>query len=707
MVRRVTIEGDSNKRWSVDGKFFRCGSKRIWCAVVTYGPLPGGWPRDLCADFQKIAEAGFNAVRIYEIPDRVFLDAAARCGLKVIGGLAWQATADFCSKPELISRAHVSLAEQLAPIADHTALAAVLVGNEIPGDLVRWMGPSRVREEIEKLIDTGRSAAPDCLFGYASYPTTEYLEAENADFTAINVYLEDVDAFRAYLRRLHHVAGDRPLLITEFGLDSLRNGKDAQARLLASAILTAHQTEAAGFTVYAWSDKWWNGREVMDWNFGLLDRQGHEKPALKSCRESLEKIRQHREHASIAVAWSISVIVCTRNGRTRIQKSIEACLKMSGKNIEIIVVDDGSTDGTADLVAARFPHVRLLRLPPSGLSAARNAGAAIAIGRVLAYTDDDCEPDIEWAQRLRDAFVNNQERFSAIGGPNLPPAPQDLAQAIVAAAPGAPSHVMLDDEEAEHLPGCNLAVLRTAFDAIGGFDPAFHTAGDDVDFCWRLRDAGFRLGFAAGAFVWHARRPTLAGFLRQQIGYGIAEAILLEKHPNRFSHSGHARWDGFVYGGGPLRVAGHATIYHGPMGTAGYQGLVGRMLPLRGLAPTYNTWKGRLLLGVIRLLQPGLRAWKRNRRWAWPQQPDSYTTPPPSPTAVIILPPHEGMGHEYYQQKLIDASWTPGGDYEMWDLESDGVRILFATERGDGEVKQILARIWGDSGERLDLFKNE
>jgi len=700
-IAPVMNEADSNQRWSVDGKFFRCGSERVWCAAVTYGPFPGGWPHDLTANFTQIAAAGFNAVRVYEIPDRHFLDAASRCGLKVIGGLAWHATADFFTSQARLTRAHVSLAKHLAPIADHPALAAVLVGNEIPGDLVRWMGPAKVREEIENLIDAGRAVAPGCLFGYANYPTTEYLEAENADFTAMNVYLEDVDAFRAYLRRLHHVAGDRPVLLTEFGLDSLRNGMDAQARLVGNAMLAAHQAETAGFTVYAWSDNWWNGREVTDWDFGLLDRNGREKPALQSCRNALQTIRNSSEMAAVTIAWSVSVIVCTRNGRDRIESCIKACLNLVGKNIEIIIVDDGSTDGTGDWLATRFPQVRLLVLPPSGLSAARNAGAAIAIGRVLAFTDDDCQPDREWVLRLRAAFAKHDGTFAAIGGPNLPPAPHDLTQAVIAAAPGAPSHVMLDDQEAEHLPGCNLAVTREAFKAIGGFDPTFETAGDDVDFCWRLRDAGFRLGFAAGAFVWHERRSTVAGFLRQQAGYGSAEAILLERHRHRFTDAGHARWEGFVYGGGPVRVAGQATIYHGSMGMAGYQRLAGRTLPLRALAPEYRTWQGRLLLQAIRVIQPGLRAWKRNRRWAWPAVEKPSLAPLTSPTAEFTLPPHQGRDHQYYLQKLIASGWTPGGACDPWDLEKNGVRVLFATERGDGEVKQVLARTWG--GARIEL----
>ena len=181
---------------------------------------------------------------------------------------------------------------------------------------------------------------------------------------------------------------------------------------------------------------------------------------------------------------------------------------------------------------------------------------------------------------------------------------------------------MLDDEEAEHLPGCNLAVTCTAFDTIGGFDPQFHTAGDDVDFCWRLRDAGFRLGFVPGAFVWHRRRPTIGAFLRQQLGYGRAEHLLLAKHPARFSKRGDAKWQGFIYGGGPVRVMADSIIYHGPMGAAGYQAITNRMLPLRELDGKFDSWKSRLALRAVKFIQPRLRGWARNRTlgfsWKWP-----------------------------------------------------------------------------------------
>jgi GT2 family glycosyltransferase len=650
---------------------------------VTYGPFPGGWPESFEPDFRRIAAAGFNALRLFEMPDRRLLDAAGRHGLRVFGGLKWGQDADFFRQPGLLSAARVGLTRALRETADHPVLAGVYVANEIPADLVRWMGPLQVRLAIEELISLGREWAPELLFAYANYPSTEYLEPENADFSAFNIYLEDAAAFRSYVKRLHHIAGDRPLVISEFGLDSRRNGIDRQAEALRWAMDISNEEECAGLTVYSWSDRWWNsGAEVLDWDFGLIDRAGHDKPALAAISSS-------RKRPSFSSRFS--VIVCTRNGRERIANCLEALGKLAGAPFETIVVDDGSDDGTADFVAEHFPCVKLLRLEPCGLSAARNAGAASAIGEDLAFTDDDCAPDHEWLARLARVFADG--RFAAAGGPNLPPRPRTWWEAVVCAVPGAPSHVMLDDEEAEHLPGCNLAVTKAAFDAIGGFDARFHTAGDDVDFCWRLRAAGYRLGFAPGAFVWHWRRPSIRAFLRQQLGYGAAEKLLIAKYPDRFTKRGGAKWLGFVYGGGPVRAGAGAIIYHGTMGSAGYQPLVNPMLPLRGLNDRFNDWRARCALWFVRLLAPRLRAWARCRALFPERQPRVGK-------GEDVADLHEwelgGVSRGELLKHLRGEGWTPCGPTDDWDVEKEGSRLLLATERGENSWENTLVRLAGD-----------
>jgi GT2 family glycosyltransferase len=655
-------------------------------AAVTYGPFPGGWPEEFDGDFARMAAAGFNAIRLFEMPGPEMLDAAGRHGLRVFGGLKWGQNADFLGEPGLLTAARVSLAGSLRGIASHPALAGVYVANEIPADLVRWMGPGRVLRAIGELIDLGRECAPHLLFAHANYPSTEYLEPENADFTAFNIYLEHADDFQAYLKRLHHIAGDRPLVVSEFGLDSRRNGLPKQADTLAWASRIAAEEETAGFTVYAWSDRWWNaGAEVTDWDFGLLDRNGNAKPALSALHPSLNP------QPSTLNSRRFSVIVCTRNGRERIGACMRAIRSLRGAEHETIVVDDGSDDGTADHISHHFPEVKLLRLDPVGLSAARNAGAAAAQGEILAFTDDDCEPDNEWLARL--ARIYHDGRFAAAGGPNLPPIPRDQTEAVVRAAPGAPSHVMLDDEEAEHLPGCNLSVTRAAFAAVGGFDPRFRTAGDDVDFCWRLRDAGHRLGFAPGAFVWHWRRPSLRAFLSQQAGYGRAERLLIEKHPARFSPRGEARWLGFVYGGGPVRVADGSIIYHGPMGAAGYQSVLNRMLPLRGLDAGFSCWRAKAELALVNFVAPVLRAWMRNRRL--PSLRSAVRDATSMPEGVTSTWPGT---REHHLQRLLAEGWTPGKATDPWDLAMDDRRLLLATGHSADFSRHTLVREWRSAG---------
>jgi GT2 family glycosyltransferase len=247
---------------------------------------------------------------------------------------------------------------------------------------------------------------------------------------------------------------------------------------------------------------------------------------------------------------------------------LRSLLALNYPNYEVIVVDDGSTDDTRAILA-RFPSVRAIHRANQGLSAARNVGLQAATGVIVAYTDADCFADPDWLTLL----VHQLQRSgaAAVGGPNLSPDDGWLA-ACVAAAPGQPTHVLESDQVAEHIPGCNMAFRREALLAIQGFDPQYRQAGDDVDVCWRLQQADFWITFAPGAFVWHHRRQTPRAYLRQQAGYGKAEALLRFKHPDRFNSRGDSKWRGMLYGAAlrGLRVAG-PIIYRGTFGTGLFQ----------------------------------------------------------------------------------------------------------------------------------------
>lgn len=647
------------------------------------------------AEFARIRSANFNSIRLFSLPDAVLLDAAAHHGLMVFAGLNWNQYQDFVTQPRYVSSAIVQLTEWLKQYGSHPALAGIYIANEIPTDLVRWMGPGKVKATLETFIEVGRSIAPHLLFAYANYPSTEYLELDQADFTAFNIYLEQPDAFGSYLKRLQNIAGDRPLVVSEFGLDSIRNSPETQSETFSWALRIAHAEETAGFTAYAWSDLWFNaGIEITDWSFGITDRNGNPKPAFHTCRDFKTPSPSKTKH-------TFSVIVCTRNGAKRIASCLKAIASLAGGPFETIVVNDGSKDETAKVVAKKFPNVRLINLSPSGLSAARNIGAEHATGEILAYTDDDCLPDLEWLVRLDRAFANPS--VAAAGGPNLPPRACSTEEAIVNAAPGAPSHVLIDDTRAEHLPGCNIAVRRSVFYEIGGFNPAFETAGDDVDFCWRLHDANHELAFVPGAFVWHHRRPTICGFFKQQIGYGRAERLLIRLHPHRFSKQGEAMWNGFVYSGGPIRINDRSIIYHGPMGQAGYQSITNHMLPLRGIDPHFRTPVAECILKIITFLHPIIRGWFRSRSIRLPQL--ACSSKPHSEHAEFSMVSSTGKHRDVLLQHLIDKGWKPAGESDPWDLENQQTRILIATEKLDHQHLNHLIRIWGDPQPVIDVIR--
>ena len=158
---------------------------------------------------------------------------------------------------------------------------------------------------------------------------------------------------------------------------------------------------------------------------------------------------------------------------------------------------------------------------------------------------------------------------------NVIPAEDDLLAQCVANSPGGPAHVLLSDEEAEHIPGCNMAFEKSVLKKVGGFDPRFRAAGDDVDVCWELQKRGFKLGFHPGALVWHHRRSSLTRYWKQQVGYGKAEALLEEKWPDKYNSAGHVSWAGRIYGSGvtrALRIRPN-RIYQGTWGSAPFQRL--------------------------------------------------------------------------------------------------------------------------------------
>jgi glycosyltransferase involved in cell wall biosynthesis len=590
-------------RLTAHGKFFLKGTEKVALKGVTYGPFEPrtdgyGFPGDaqIRVDLDLIRDLGANTLRLYELPPTSFLDHCQTRDLQVFLSIPWTDHVDF-----MHDRAAVidSVPVTIAKLDNHPAIAGYFVGNEIQATMVRWLGAIKVKSLLEDMITAGKKAAPDALFAYANYPSTEYLNPDNADFLAFNIYLEDRAAYARYLTRLQNIAGDKPLLVTEFGIDTNSKGNETQAETHLWQTRETFNAGAAGTFIFAFTDAWYRGGTwVTGWDFGLTDRNREPKPAYHALADVWKNIHRPADAITLERTPRISIIVCTYNGQRTLRQCLASLKEIKYPDYEIIVVDDGSSDSSPSIVC-EFTGILYAQQRHGGLSAARNRGAREATGEILAYTDDDCIADDDWLTYLAHAFLTHN--YDAAGGPNIPPPPVSLQQACVTAAPGAPSHVLLNDRLAEHLPGCNLVVTAKAFHSIGGFSEEYHTAGDDVDFCWRLEEQGGQIGFVPGAFVWHHRRVTARAYLRQQIGYGKAEAILIGRHAHRFGRLGGARWKGVVYQNNRRHLLGAIPrIYQGVFGYAPFQAIYAQPMPELFNIATSFPWIAAL--GILLLL---------------------------------------------------------------------------------------------------------
>ncbi len=571
------MSGSADERARARGKFIEAGGGKLYVRGVTYGTFrnrPDGHeypePAVIERDFALMAGRGINAVRTYTVPPRSLLDEARRHGLRVLVGVPVERYAGYLTDRDGSPDFEEFVRRSVGGCAGHPAVLGYCLGNEIPAPTVRWHGHRRIERLLERLCRAARREDPEAPLTYASYPSTEYLQLPFLDLLCFNVFLESPQRLEAYLARLHNLAGDRPLILGEIGLDGRRHGNEAQARCLDWQVRTAFASGCAGTFVYSWTDEWHtSGGEVTDWEFGVTRRDRTAKPALAAVSAAYSEVPFPRA----APRPRVSVVVCSYNGSRTIRECLEGIVRLDYPDFEAIVVDDGSTDTTAS-IAAEYTGagVRLIRTEQRGLSNARNTGLAAATGEIVAYIDDDASPDPHWLTYLAHAF--SRSPHAAVGGPNIAPRGNGLVSECVAGSPGNPVHVLLDDERAEHVPGCNIAIRRSCLEAIGGFDPRYRTAGDDVDVCWRLRDRGWTLGFNPAAMVWHRPRGSVRAFWKQQRGYGRAEALLEQKWPHKYNAAGQATWSGRVYGGAlsPLLRRG-GRIYHGVWGSAPYQSL--------------------------------------------------------------------------------------------------------------------------------------
>jgi O-antigen biosynthesis protein len=742
----------------VRAKFFFEGDEKFFLKGVTYGPFAPddkgdfvGNPEQARRDLAMIREIGINLVRLYHVPPVWFLDLCREFRIRALISIPWAEHVQFLNDSTMRRTIINTIRDAVLKNRGHEAIFGYFVGNEIPTTMVRWLGARRVIHFVEQLIAVARQADPRPLYSYASYPPTEFLLPGNVDFYSFNVYLERQLDFERYLARLQNLAEDKPLIMGEFGLDTIRKGEQMQAEVLGWHLDCVVRGGAAGTIFFSWTDEWFTGGfDVTDWAFGLVTRDRKPKLAFDSLKPKLLGSGSISTRIGLKSHPRVSIIVCSYNGGKTLKDCLESLDLLNYPDYEIVLVDDGSKDNTAEIVkeyqASRVAKAAGRPLPDfvpivqrnMGLSYARNAGAAAATGAVFAYTDSDCMADPDWLFYLIGTLLSGD--FAGVGGPNISPPAVDWIQAAVAAAPGGPSHVLLSDVVAEHIPGCNMAFHRWAFQSLGGFDTEYRKAGDDVDFCWRLQTSGQVIAFSPAAIVWHYRRFTLKAFRKQQEGYGEAESMLRFKHLIFFGPTGTIKWKGQIYGAPRFTwLLNRPIIYHGVFGQGLFQSIyptpqsdiaaylssiewlalsafifvIAVAFPTLRIVPylmfggtflvalsymihariesKFDTIRARLLVTFLALAQPWARGWARYFTWL------KYKH---TPTGVIatheegVTPAIRGSGTrlDFWNEKGAGREQLLEQIFAM--LETEGWRYSADTGWKDWDVQVYGTQFW-------------
>ena len=266
---------------------------------------------------------------------------------------------------------------------------------------------------------------------------------------------------------------------------------------------------------------------------------------------------------------TVTVVVVTRDRAPVLAEALDAIAAQTRPADRVLVVDDGSTDGTADLLAAR-DDLDVVTTPPRGIAPARNTGWRACDTDVVVFTDDDCVPVPTWLAALLAPLDAGEA--DVVQGRTLPRPDQ-------ADRDGPWARTLRVEAEQGYYQTANIAYRRACLEAVDGFDDRLARVGEDTDLAWRVREAGYRTTFASDALVHHAVWPL--GFtrhLRDRAKWADV-VLVLQRHPD-------------------LRALAHRGVWYRPthervVAEAVLVAVAGRLHPAAGAAAALGVLAAR------------------------------------------------------------------------------------------------------------------
>jgi glycosyltransferase involved in cell wall biosynthesis len=234
---------------------------------------------------------------------------------------------------------------------------------------------------------------------------------------------------------------------------------------------------------------------------------------------------------------SASIIIPTFNGASRIASCLESLASQTaGRNVEILVVDDGCTDNTANVVRG-FASARLISQTNAGPASARNRGALEAQGKILLFTDDDCVPQPDWLEAMLGPFEDEE----VVGAKGVYRTHQkSLTARFVQIEYEDKYRLMAGQPNIDFIDTYSAGFRRDRFLEMTGYDTSFPVAcAEDIELSYRMSARGWKMKFVPAAIVYHTHPDTLSRYLKKKYKFAFWRMLAVRKNPAKGVKDSH------------------------------------------------------------------------------------------------------------------------------------------------------------------------